>query len=51
MNTKLKSLDKQIEMWEKVVENYPLSEAYRNNLLKLKNERDLEASKIGRVEK
>lgn len=51
MKKALKSLDEQIASWEKIVELYPLAECYKNTLVKLKNARDLEASKIGRVEK
>lgn len=47
----LKSLDEQIVSWEKIVELYPLSQTYKNTLASLKNQRDLEASKIGRIEK
>lgn len=51
MKKRLKHLDEQIEFWQKIVELYPLSEIYRDTVVRLKNQRDLEASKIGKVDK
>ncbi len=43
----INELDIQIEFWERISAEYPDSDAYKQNLVKTKDARDLLAAKIG----